>query len=311
MRIASAPAKGPSVPFDPCDEPERHATTFSASRVGPVPVLSYSTNQGGVHPPVGSGDPLLAVEVHHRAGSLHLHAAFAIGEGRAALFGPSGAGKSTLLRILAGLVQPDRGLVILEGHVLTDAAHGQRVPPGVARGIGMATQAPALFPHLTVQENLLFGLRGPAKRRGSSSVEPRTAQERVDELITLLDLAPLAKRKPALLSGGEQQRVALGRALAPRPRLLLLDEPFSALDTTHKTLLWSRLDPYLEKHRIASLLVSHDAAEVWTRAQTVIRIENGQATRQGPPATMLAQERGQVLKQFGVPAAEQTSGEDR
>ncbi len=230
----------------------------------------------------------LAVEVAHRAGSLRLQASFASNCDRLALFGPSGSGKSTLLRILAGLLRPDQGTVVLDGRVLTDSGRALLLAPGV-RGIGLVAQSPALFPHLSVTDNLLFGLRSL----------PHTIQaERVRELSALFGLHALADRRPARLSGGEQQRVALARALAPEPKLLLLDEPFSALDALAKAAIWRALEPYLHARGIATLLVSHDAGEVWTHAETVIRMDAGQVIGTGSPAAMLLSERALALDQL-------------
>ena len=241
-------------------------------------------------------EPLLTVDVEHRAGSLRLQASFALLAAKTALFGPSGVGKTTLLRILAGLVRPQRGTITMAGRILTDTGSAVHIPPGTARGIGMATQSPALFPHLTVEENLRFGLHGMS----------RDAQnERVAEMIALLELGLLATRRPAALSGGERQRAALARALAPRPRVLLLDEPFSALDAARKSALWAALSEYLAHRHIATLLVSHDAAEVWASAESVIRMEGGIAATQGTPQAMLAAERAGVLRQFGSPSADE------
>ena len=230
----------------------------------------------------------LAVDVAHRAGSLRLQAAFATSCDRLALFGPSGSGKSTLLRILAGLLRPDSGTVALDGQVLTDSGQALLLAPGL-RGIGFVAQSPALFPHLSVTENLLFGLRS----------QPRAVQaERVRELSALFGIRALADRRPARLSGGEQQRVALARALAPEPKLLLLDEPFSALDALAKAAIWRALEPYLRTRGIATLLVSHDAGEVWTHAETVIRMDAGQVIGTGSPAAMLLSERALALEQL-------------
>ena len=225
----------------------------------------------------------------HRAGSLDLRARFALDAPRSALFGPSGAGKTTLLRILAGLEQPDTGRVARAGRTLTDTETGLRIRPGPERAVGLVAQSPALFPHLSVEQNIAFGIRAM----------PREAQRvRMAELIALLALEPLRTRQPATLSGGEKQRVALARALAPQPRLLLLDEPFSALGSDRKAQLWSTLDRYLDEHRIATLLVSHDAGEVWARAHSVVRIAEGIAEEQGTPEQMLAEEREALLRQF-------------
>ncbi len=232
----------------------------------------------------------LAVELEHRAGSLHLQASLTMKVHRAALFGPSGVGKSTLLRILAGLLRPERGRLLHNGRTMLDTEAGVNLPPQ-QRGIGLLPQGTALFPHLSVEENLRFGLRRlPAHER----------QRRVDELAAMLGLEPLRQRTPGRLSGGERQRVALARALAPRPDLLLLDEPFSALDGKQKDALWETLDPYLSEHGISTLLVSHDAGEVWAYSDAVIRMESGTVSACGPPSSMLSQERQRALRLFGA-----------
>ncbi len=232
--------------------------------------------------------PLLTVELEHAAGPLALRARFTLGGRRAALWGPSGAGKSTLLRLIAGLDKPRVGAIRLGSSVLYDASAGIFLSPG-QRDLGFLTQTPALFPHLSVEANLRFGLH---------SLAPAEQRLRVLELAELFGIEPLLARIPARLSGGERQRVALARALAPQPRLLLLDEPFSALDLPRKALLWDALEPYLEARGIATLLVSHDPSEVWTHADTVVRVDDGVAMEQGPPAAMLARERAQLLRQL-------------
>ncbi len=221
----------------------------------------------------------LEVDLAYTAGPLRLQARFYLDQERGALWGPSAAGKSTLLRLLAGLDRPSAGHVKLGGSTLVDA--GVFVPPG-ERSIGYLTQTPALFPHLSVESNLRFGLRGLA---------PAEADARVSELLALLDLQALRARLPARLSGGEGQRAALARTLARRPRLLLLDEPFSALDLARKHALWGALDGYLSRHGIAALLVSHDPTEVWRWAECVLRMEAGEVTGVGTPEQMLAGER--------------------
>ena len=232
----------------------------------------------------------LSIDIQYRAGSLALRAAFTVHVQRAALFGPSGAGKTTLLRIVAGLVRPDRGTIALNGRVLLDTVQGVDVAAG-RREIGFLTQTPALFPHLKVEDNVRFGMEG---------LDLQEKQGRTEELLRLFALEEMRARLPRHLSGGERQRVALARALAPEIRLLLLDEPFGALDGARKSQLWAMLDPYLRERGIATLLVSHDAGEVWAGAQSVIRMEAGVATEQGSPAEMLHSEREQVLRQLGA-----------
>ncbi len=227
---------------------------------------------------------LLEVDARLTLGRLALAARFLVPADRAALWGPSAAGKSTLLRAIAGL-EPFTGCVRLDGQQLA-------MPPG-ARPVGLLAQGAALFPHLSAEENVRFGLRAlPRPERDA----------RVDEVCALLALDPLRARRPAGLSGGERQRVALARTLVRRPRLLLLDEPFSALDVARKAELWALLDGYLRAHGMASLLVSHDPAEVWRWAAHVVRLEAGAVTAEGPPGLVLGQERDLVLRQF-APAA--------
>ncbi len=233
---------------------------------------------------------VLTVDVAYDAGPLALRACFNLQSRRAALWGPSGSGKTTLLRLIAGLLKPRTGSIRLGASTLVDVAADVFLAPG-ARGLGYLTQTPALFPHLSVEANLRFGLHNlPASEQ----------RRRAQELAHLFGIEPLLARNPARLSGGERQRVALARALAPGPRLLLLDEPFSALDLPREASLWVALEPYLEERKIATLLVSHDPAEVWAHADTVVRLENGVALEQGPPAVMLQQEREQLLRQLAA-----------
>ncbi len=237
-----------------------------------------------------SAPPLLTVDLLHRVGSLRLEAHFTLEAERSALFGPSGSGKTTLLRLIAGLAHPHAGSITLEAKTLVETGTKRWTRPG-HRGIGLLLQTPALFPHRTVEGNIRFGLHGLPQAQ---------QEERVDAVIALLGLAPLRDRLPEKLSGGETQRAALARALAPQPRLLLLDEPFSALDGARKTELWAQMQPFLRERRIATLLVSHDPTEVWAAAESVIRIENGHAVATGPTATMLAAERATILRLLGA-----------
>jgi molybdate transport system ATP-binding protein len=245
---------------------------------------------GNVSPLSAASPPLLEVDLRYGVGSLRLEARFVPASERAALFGPSGSGKTTLLRLLAGLARPDEGHIVLDGQTLVDIAHRVWVGPA-RRGIGLLLQTPALFPHRTVEGNIRFGLYG---------MPAGVQTERITEIIELLGLGALRNRLPDRLSGGEKQRAALARALAPHPRLLLLDEPFSALDAARKMELWEQLQPFLCSRNIATMLVSHDPAEVWATAQTVIRMENGRAVESGPTAQMMAQERAGVLRLLGA-----------
>jgi molybdate transport system ATP-binding protein len=167
------------------------------------------------------------------------------------LFGPSGGGKTTILRQIAGLERPDRALVHWADETWCDSAAGiWRTPQ--ERRVGVVTQQPALFPHLGVRENIEYGLNAwPAERR----------RRRSDELLELLDIAELAARRPQALSGGQAQRVAVARALAPGPRLVLLDEPFAALDAPARMRLRRDVRMLLRQIGTPAVLVTHDRAE--------------------------------------------------
>lgn len=191
--------------------------------------------------------------------------------GVVALFGRSGCGKTTLINIISGLLQPDEGRVELDGVILTDTRERVRVPVE-RRRIGYVFQDSRLFPHLGVLSNLRYGLRRAP--RGSRSIG-------LDEVLALLGLEPLLRRRPHQLSGGERQRVALGRALLAQPRLLLLDEPLSALDAARR----EEVLPYLETMRdqlsIPMVFVSHQLDEVLRLATHVALMEAGEIVASG------------------------------
>ena len=190
---------------------------------------------------------------------------------RTAIVGPSGSGKTTMLRIIAGFEAPDAGQVLLDGAVLADGA--QSVPAHL-RGIGYVPQDGALFPHLSVADNIGFGL-------------PRHAPQRTTRIAELLDMVALddglMDRRPHELSGGQQQRVALARALAQRPRLMLLDEPFSALDTGLRVATRKAVAQLLSAAGITTILVTHDQAEALSFADQVAVMRNGRLAQVGRP----------------------------
>ncbi|UWF78391.1 MULTISPECIES: ABC transporter ATP-binding protein [Microbacterium] len=192
---------------------------------------------------------------------------------RMALVGASGSGKSTLLRLIAGFERPDAGRIALDGVVLADE---RTLVPAHRRGIGYVPQDGALFPHLTVARNIAFGLpRGAARR------------ERVREMMALTSLAPeFADRMPHELSGGQQQRVALARALAPAPRVLLLDEPFSALDTGLRAQTREATIGILERARVTTLLVTHDQDEALSFGDLIGVVADGALVQHGEPASV-------------------------
>jgi iron(III) transport system ATP-binding protein len=169
------------------------------------------------------------------------------------LIGPSGCGKTSLLRAVAGLERLDRGRLAIDGEVLADAADGRHVAPE-ARRIGMVFQDYALFPHLSVEANVAFGIR---------HLDAAARRARTQEVLDLVGLGHAARRAPHQLSGGQQQRIALARALAPAPRLLLLDEPFSSLDVDLRERLAHELRAILQLSGTTALLVTHDQLEAF------------------------------------------------
>jgi sulfate/thiosulfate transport system ATP-binding protein len=185
------------------------------------------------------------------------------------LLGPSGAGKSTLLRAIAGLETPDEGRIIIDGVDCTDL-------PVQKRGVGVVFQSYALFKHMTVRENIAFGLN--VRRMSRADVNAR-----VDEMLKLIQLEDLGRRTPSQLSGGQRQRVAFARALAIRPKLLLLDEPFGALDTRVREELREWLQDLHEQTGVTTLLVTHDQEEALEISQHVVIMSEGRVAQAGPP----------------------------
>lgn len=191
-----------------------------------------------------------------------------------ALYGPSGAGKSLTLQAIAGLLRPQRGHVRVGERVLFDSAAGIDLPPE-RRGIGYLFQHYALFPHLSVRENVAFGLTSWHRRRLSNE----RARD-VDELLDDFGLAAFAHSRPASLSGGQQQRVALARALACRPDLLLLDEPFSALNPMLRDDLRGQLADVFARWKMPVVMITHDIDDVLALADVAFVIERGCAVRE-------------------------------
>lgn len=199
-----------------------------------------------------------------------------------AILGASGCGKSTLLRVIAGFERADAGEVEIDGERLT--GDGIHVPPE-RRRIGIVPQEGALFPHLDVAQNIAFGLgRGFIDAFSPASRRKRAA--RVDELLELVGLRGYGKRSPAELSGGQQQRVALARALAPNPRLVLLDEPFSAIDTALRVGLREEVRDLLHGLGATAILVTHDQGEALSLAAHVAVMREGQVVQCGEPGAL-------------------------
>lgn len=206
-------------------------------------------------------------------GSFSLDATFAVpARGITAIFGASGCGKTTVLRCLAGL-QRLPGHVRLRGETWQDSAHGVFVPPH-ARHLGYVFQEASLFPHLSVRDNLLFGARRVAT--------PAAEGLAFDDIVDLLDIPHLLDRSTARLSGGERQRIAVGRALLAQPRLLLMDEPLSALDKISKDEILPYFELLHERLALPIVYVSHDFSEVERLADTLVLMEKGRVRAHGP-----------------------------
>ncbi|MBI1773795.1 MAG: molybdenum ABC transporter ATP-binding protein [Proteobacteria bacterium] len=220
----------------------------------------------------------LEIDITHRLGGFLLQARFESDGPITALFGRSGAGKTSLVNVIAGIIRPTQGRVALDGQVLLDTAQGVFVPMHKRR-IGYVFQEGRLFPHLTVRQNLLYG------RWFAKEADPA---ERLETLVELLGIASLLNRRPAALSGGEKQRVAIGRALLAGPRLLLMDEPLASLDEPRK----AEILPYIERLRDATrvpiVYVSHTVEEVARLASTLVVMSGGRIEAAGPAADIIA-----------------------
>ncbi len=228
----------------------------------------------------------VTIDVAHRAGAFQLELSQTIPAGFTALVGPSGSGKTTTLNIVAGLTRPSRAMVRMGEDVWSDTARRVWVPPH-RRRVGYVFQEPRLFPHFSVRQNLLYGrARRPWSHASPAASLPRSRDSAiaVDEVVELLNLSALLQRKPARLSGGEQQRVALGRALLADPQLLLLDEPLASVDQAHRLAILPYLDRFREAHHIPTIYVTHAWNEVADRADHVIELAEGRVVFSGPAA---------------------------
>jgi sulfate transport system ATP-binding protein len=204
-----------------------------------------------------------------------------------ALLGPSGSGKSTLLRVIAGLEEPDRGQVLLGDD---DVTH----QPARARGVGMVFQHYAAFKHMTVWENVAFGLK--VRKRPKAEIG-----KRVHELLELVQLEGLAKRYPAQLSGGQRQRMALARALAVDPEVLLLDEPFGALDARVRKELRAWLRRLHDEVHVTTIIVTHDQEEAMEVAGQIVVINQGRVEQVGTPRELYDSPANEFVMSFVGP----------
>ena len=232
-----------------------------------------------------------ALDAHR--GNFHLQVECTLTSPWTVIFGPSGAGKTTLLRLLAGLDktrhdEPIHGHVNFDGRALTDTSRHLWLAPG-HRQVALVAQQPALFPHLTAAENIAFGLR---------QLDRITRTARVNAMLEFVGAAELAARRPQNLSGGQAQRIALARALAPSPKLLLLDEPFSALDGIASDALLARLQSWLQENNVQAILATHDVTDALATGAEVLLLREGGLAAQGPAAEVLAAERQRLLNRL-------------
>jgi molybdate transport system ATP-binding protein len=219
----------------------------------------------------------LEVSLRHAFPGFALDIAFEAPPGVTVLFGRSGSGKTTIVNAVAGLLRPDAGRIAVGGRVLLDVAKGVDLPTH-RRRLGYIFQEGRLFPHLTVRRNLAYG----------RWFAPRDApREDMGRVVEMLGIGPLLERRPAALSGGEKQRVAIGRALLAAPRLILADEPLAALDEARKAEILPYFERLRDEVRVPILYVSHSASEVARLATTVVALEGGKVSGQGPATDVL------------------------
>src|SRR2546421_3247227 len=231
----------------------------------------------GVSKRFGEHDALSDVSVRVPDGSL------------TALLGPSGGGKSTLLRVIAGLERPDSGRVVIDGADVTD-------DPAQQRGVGFVFQHYAAFKHMTVRENIAFALR--IRKRPRDEIA-----RRVDELLGLVQLGSLGERYPSQLSGGQRQRMALARALAAEPRVLLLDEPFGALDARVRQELRAWLVRLHDEVEVTTIFVTHDQEEAMELSDQIVLINDGRVEQIGTPADLYERPANDFVMNFIGPGA--------
>lgn len=231
----------------------------------------------------------LHVEVSRKVHpGLVLDVSLTLGAECGVVFGASGAGKTSLLRLIAGLDRPDSGVVRVAGSTWFDSKTSEEVPLR-SRRVGMIFQDDLLFPHLSVWANVGFGLKGWRRPE---------AKKRVEEVAALCGVAHLMARRPATLSGGERQRVGLARALAPRPRLLLCDEPVSALDLDARFSLIERLKAVQTAENVPLLQVTHSPSEAVALASRLFLLDSGRIIDEGPPLDVLLRRQGRVKERI-------------
>jgi len=214
---------------------------------------------------------MLAVQAEKQLGEFAVNVSFTSDTAATALFGPSGAGKTSVINMIAGLLKPERGRIVLGDEVLFDSVTGINVPTW-RRRVGYVFQEGRLFPHFSVKRNLDYG-----RWVSGHASNPR----QLSHVIDLLNVGHLLDRRPGKLSGGERQRVAVGRALLMQPRLLLLDEPLASLDTARKHDILPYLERLRDEARVPLIYVSHNAAEIKRIASRVVRLDSGKVVETG------------------------------
>jgi molybdate transport system ATP-binding protein len=218
----------------------------------------------------------LAVDIRHRLGTFRLDARFETAGGLVALLGRSGSGKTSIINAIAGLITPDEGFVRLDEMVLVDTSRQTFLSPHHRR-IGYVFQEGRLFPHLTVRQNLLYGHWFAPPGEGTE----------FDGVVDLLGVGALLERRPGRLSGGEKQRVAIGRALLAKPRLLLMDEPLASLDEARKAEILPYIERLRDQSRVPIVYVSHSIGEVARLASTIVLVSEGKVAAVGPTAEIM------------------------